>query len=126
MSYNRTIYKARPSWWNYVWLFAFGWLIFPIFIAVWQRYSELLRITNRQVILETGILNKDIREIFISDIRAVDIEQRFYQRLLGYGDIKFASAGTDRYELSAKGIARPNYVRDLVNSLRRKQRGTRD
>ncbi len=126
MSYNRTIYKARPSWWNYVWLFAFGWLIFPIFIAIWQRYSELLRITNRQVILETGILNKDIRELFISDIRAVDIEQRFYQRLLGYGDIKFASAGTDRYELSAKGIARPNYVRDLVNSLRRKQRGTRD
>ncbi len=126
MSYNRTIYKARPSWWNYVWLFAFGWLIFPIFIAIWQRYSKLLHITNRQVILETGILNKDIREIFISDIRAVDIEQRFYQRLLGYGDIKFASAGTDRYELSAKGIARPNYVRDLVNSLRRKQRGTRD
>ncbi len=126
MSYNRTIYKARPSWWNYVWLFAFGWLIFPIFIAIWQRYSELLRITNRQVILETGILNKDIRELFISDIRAVDIEQRFYQRPLGYGDIKFASAGTDRYELSAKGIARPNYVRDLVNSLRRKQRGTRD
>jgi uncharacterized membrane protein YdbT with pleckstrin-like domain len=126
MPYSRTLYKARPSWWNYLWLFAFGWLIFPIFIAIWQRYSELLRITNRQVILETGVLNKDVREIFISDIRAVDVEQRFYQRLLGYGTIKFASAGTDRYELAAKGIARPQYARDLVNSLRRKQRATRD
>ncbi len=126
MSYNRTIYKARPSWWNYVWLFAFGWLIFPIFIAIWQRYALLLRVTNRQVILETGILDKDFREIFIADIRTVDVEQRFYQRLLGYGTIKFASAGTDRYELAAKGISRPHHVKNIVNSIRLNRPRTSD
>ena len=126
MRYNRTIYKARPSWWNYVWLFAFGWLIFPIFIAIWQRYALLLRVTNRQVILETGILDKDFREIFIADIRTVDVEQRFYQRLLGYGTIKFASAGTDRYELAAKGISRPHRVKNIVNSIRLNRARTKD
>ena len=115
------VYKARPSWWNYFWLFALGWLIFPIFIAIWRRYSVLLIITSRQVILETGILNRESREIFISDIRTVDVEQSFIQRLLGYGSIKFASAGTDLYELSVEGIKRPYHIKEIVNSLRRRQ-----
>ncbi len=126
MKHNRTIYAARPSWWNYAWLFAFGWMIFPIFVAIWQRHSLLLRITGRQVILETGILDKDFREIFIADVRTIDVEQRFYQRLLGYGTIKFASAGTDRYELTARGITHPHHIRDIVNSIRLQQRQTLD
>ena len=126
MRYDRTIYKARPSWWNYVWILAFGWLIFPIFIAIWMRYSVLLRITSRQVILETGILDKDFREIFITDIRTIDIEQRFYQRFLGYGTIKLASAGTDRYELAAEGIKHPHRVEDIINSIRINSRRTNE
>ena len=120
------VHKARPSWWKFFWLFTMGWLIIPIFIAVWERYSVLLIITSRQVILETGILNRESREIFISDIRTVDVEQSFIQRMLGYGSIKFASAGTDRYELSVEGIKNPYYIKDVVNSLRRRQPPSHD
>ncbi len=120
------IFEVRPSWWNYAWLLVFGWLIFPLFIAIWQRYSELLRITKRQVILEKGILNKDFREIFISDIRAVDVEQTFWQRILGYGTVKFASAGTNGYELAAEGVPNPLKIKERVNRLRQKVRHTVD
>jgi len=120
MTYKfESVYEARLSWWKFFWHFAFGWLIFPIFIAIWQRYALKLHITRDRVILETGILNKDTRDVFISDIRTIDVEQNFIQRLLGYGLIRFATAGTDNYELKADGISHPHRVQRKVNALRK-------
>ena len=73
-----------------------------------------------RIVLEKGVLSKQFKELFIRDVRAIDLTQSFWQRLVGTGDLKIATAGTDTYEDQINGVADARKVRELLVSLRRK------
>ena len=75
-------------------------------------------ITEDRIILETGILNKSYKEIFIRDIRVVEIDQSLIQRIFKIGDIRIATSATESYEDIAKGIKYPQKVREIINNLK--------
>ncbi len=118
--------EVRPSRWNFFWYYIFFFLIFTLIVAWWKRASAILRVFTDRVVLEKGILNKSYKEIFLADIRAIDVEQKFGQRILGYGDILIATAGTEGYELEVKAIPKPKLIRDLIIQLRQELTGTYD
>ncbi len=124
MNGDRLLLKTRPSWWNFFWHLVFFWLVIPLIVALWKRASLTLQVTEERVILERGILNKEIKEIFITDIRTIDVKQTLGQRIFGIGDIMIATAGTSDYEDVARGLPNPKRIKDLIIAQRQKLTGS--
>jgi membrane protein YdbS with pleckstrin-like domain len=64
-----------------------------IFIVVLIQFIEIQRfrnwwaITNKSIIQSLGIFNKNVREIGFSSISDLDVDQPFFKRILGFGDV---------------------------------------
>lgn len=120
MTKDKAILVVQRSWWNYFWYFFCFFLIVPPFIAITRRFSLRLFVFNNRLVLERGIFSKHLKELFLKDIRTIDIKQTFPQRIVGIGSLMIATAGTSGYEFVVKGIPDPNGVVEKINSLRGK------
>ena len=118
--------EVRPSWWNYFWHLCFSWLVLPLVIALIQRASLVFRVYEDRIVLEKGFLNKDVKIIFISDIRTIDVRRTLLQRILGIGDILIATSGTAGYEDIATGLPDPQSIEELILFQRQQITGTYD
>ena len=113
--------EIRPSWWGYFWYLFFFFLIVPPFIAYFKRASTVLRVFSDRIHLERGLFSKCYRDYNPRDIRSIDIDQSFMQRIVGIGDITISTAATVEAAEQINSIPNPMAVRDLVLA----QRGTR-
>ena len=91
-----------------------------------KRASLVLRVYHDRVVLQKGFFSKDIKEVFISDIRTVETKQSFLQRIFRFGDVMIATAGTSGYEDVAVGLPNPTGIRDLIINQRVRSEGTND
>ena len=110
--------EARPSWWNFFWYLVFAWLIVPLLIALWKRNSLVLRVYHDRVKLERGLLGKEYRELFIGDIRSVDVDQSLLGRLFGFGDLTISTAATVDPAEIMPGLPHPLHIKDLIIAQR--------
>jgi hypothetical protein len=113
--------EIRPSWWGYFWHLFFFWLIVPPIIAHFRRASTVLRIFPDRITLTRGLLSKCYQDYHPRDIRSIDIDQGFLQRIVGIGDLTISTAATAEGSEQIKSIPDPLGVRDLILA----QRGTR-
>ncbi len=120
MDSDKVIFQAHPSWWSFFGYLLFSWLVIPLVIAWWKRAEVTLTVTENKIILEKGLLSKDIKEIFLTDIRTVDLKQSLLQRIFGIGDILIATSGTDSYEDMARGLPKARDIQDLISNQRHK------
>lgn len=123
---EKPLLKAHPSWWNFFWHLAFGWLIIPLIIALWRRAGLLLCVYQDRVVLKRGVLSKHITQVLISDIRSLDTKQGVVQRIFRVGDILIGTAGMSGYEIVAKGLPNPNGIADLTLRQRQWSKGAND
>ena|SRR5690554_4047160 len=87
-----------------------------ILILLWwylQTRASKLTVTDTEIIYDKGLLNKEHSEISISRIRAIRVNQSFFDRIFGVGQISIYTAG-DNPEIVAKGMPDPNSVRELI------------
>ncbi len=84
-------------------------------IAVWWvlHKGERLALSERDVLLERGLLAKQRTEIALSSIRSVRITQSLGQRLFGVGHVELFSAG-DMAEIAIKNMPRPDRIRAIA------------
>ena len=113
--------EVRPSWWGYFWHLVFFWLIVPPIIAYFRRASTVLRVFPERITLTRGQLSKCYRDYNPRDIRSIDIDQSFFQRIVGVGDLTISTAATAEGAEQIKAIPNPQRVRDLILA----QRGSR-
>jgi hypothetical protein len=113
--------EVRPSWWGYFWHVFFFWLIVPPIIAYFRRASTVLRVFPERITLTRGLLSKCYRDYNPRDIRSIDIDQSFLQRIVGVGDLTISTAATAEGAEQIKSIPDPKGVRDLILA----QRGSR-
>lgn len=94
---------------------------FVIFLVWWLRCKGTqLTITNDRTRLRKGILSKSITEVWHQDVRNVQLNQTFFQRLLGVGSLGISSAGQSGLEISVSGIPDPEQVKELIDQHRRR------
>lgn len=117
---NRTqlLAEIRPSWWGYFWHLFFFWLIVPPIIAWFQRASTVLRIFPERILFERGILSKCYQDYHPRDIRSIDVDQGFLQRMVGIGDLAISTAATVEAAEKMRSIPDPQGVRDLILAQR--------
>jgi uncharacterized membrane protein YdbT with pleckstrin-like domain len=119
MSTNEPILVARPSWWNYWGWLLFAWLLVPFGVAWWKRRGLTLTILPDRIVQERGVLSKQVTDLFISDVRAVEVRQSLVQRMFRVGTVVIATAAGDASdEIVAPGMPRPLEIKDLVIARR--------
>ena len=123
MNDETLLLTAKPSWWSFFWHLFFFWLIIPPIIALVRRHSTVLRVYDDRVSLEEGLLRKEVTDVFIADIRGVEVKQGLWQRLFGVGDILIGTAATEGWEDYVRGLQAAMVIRDLILQQRRKITG---
>jgi uncharacterized membrane protein YdbT with pleckstrin-like domain len=113
--------EVRPSWWRYFWWLCFAWLIIPFIVAWIKRSAVVMRVYRGRVTLKRGILNKCERELFMRDVRSIDIDQSLLGRMVGIGDLSISTAASADAVESIEGVPNPQRIRDLIIAQRQAQ-----
>ena len=73
--------------------------LFTLFIApMIDRYSDEFAITNKRVIIKTGLISRKTFEMNLSKIESVNVDQSIMGRILGYGTIRIVGSGGTKEE----------------------------
>ena len=72
------------------------------------------RVTTQRIVMEKGILSKEIDEL---DLRVVDdtrLHQSFLERLVGIGQVEILSADKTESDLVLSDVANPKQLREII------------
>lgn len=68
--------------------------LFTLFIApLIDKYTDEFAITNKRVIIKTGLISRKTFEMNHSKIESVNVDQSILGRILGYGTIRIVGSG---------------------------------
>lgn len=122
---EQEILVLHPSAMNYFFTIMLGVItcvcIIGLFILfyVWLDITcTTYRVTNFRVIVQRGLIAKTQNEIWIKDMRGVNLVQGVWQRILRIGNISIGTAATAGTEICMNGIRNPQKVVNTINSLR--------
>lgn len=91
-----------------------------IFLIWWIKTKGTeLTVTNERVSLRKGILSKFTNDVYLTDIRNVQIYQSFGQRIFGVGSVAISSAGNEGIEIEVMGIPDPEKIKSIIDTHRR-------
>jgi len=94
---------------------------FVLFFFWWlDCKGTTLTVTSDRTRLRKGIFSKSITEVWHQDVRNVQLNQTFFQRIFGVGTIGISSAGQNEIEIKVKGIPDPDHVKELIDKHRRR------
>lgn len=82
----------------------YHWIIFcnlrailTLFIApLIDKYTDEFAITNKRVIIKTGLISRKTFEMNHSKIESINVDQGILGRILGYGSISIVGSGGTR------------------------------
>lgn len=138
-----SMFRNHPVWYSLTVLLCVSGLLLPfLFEASWTtRFIEVLvplivglvvffiwwlkikgttlTVTSERTSCRRGILSKSITEVWHKDIRNVQLNQSFLQRILNVGTIGISSAGQNEVEVSVSGIPDPDRVKRVIDENRR-------
>jgi uncharacterized membrane protein YdbT with pleckstrin-like domain len=112
--------KFKLHWFNWVWftiwlllgpLTIFITWIFAIIILI-RMISTEIGVTNKRVILKTGLISRKTDEVKLGAIETVEIRQGIIGRIVSMGTVKVTGRGTST--LALKGISDPMYVKRRI------------
>lgn len=90
-----------------------------VFLIWWiQCKGTTLTVTSDRTRLRKGILSKSITEVWHRDVRNVQLNQTFFQRIFDVGTLGISSAGQSGVEISVSGIPDPDGVKALIDRHR--------
>ena len=139
--------RVMPSWWHFTGALAFGctlivggfaarfahfgdWRLAAFLIALGvarlalaglQRHSISWSLTSERLIERRGLFSSRRRELELADIRSVEIDRRFSQRLFGIGTVTVASAASADFRIRLEDIGDPEGVAETLRRARIKR-----
>jgi uncharacterized membrane protein YdbT with pleckstrin-like domain len=109
----------------FAWVPMWIWIILGVptigitwFIALYEflrlRFTEQ-GVTNKRVILKTGIISRKTEEMKLTSIETVELDQGIWGRIFGFGTIKVTGRGIS--DVVYKGIDDPMAVKRQIESV---------
>ena len=94
---ERVEYQAKLHWKIYFTAKA----LFTLWISpiIQQKTSEFV-ITNKRIIMKTGLISRKTFEMNLQKIESVNVDQSFWGRLLGFGTVSIVGTGGSRESFS--------------------------
>jgi uncharacterized membrane protein YdbT with pleckstrin-like domain len=81
----------------------------------------VIRVYPARIRIERGIFSKCYQDYTLRDIRSIDVDQSFFNRLVGIGHITISTSATAEASEIIRSIPDPQGLRDLIIA----QRGNR-
>lgn len=112
ISGETVIYRGRTTWWSAFWPIVFSIIFLPftfglslVFIipSIIRVLTTEIAITDKRVILKTGLISRNIVELRISRVESLNVSQSVWARILRFGTIVVYGAGNQQGK--AVGIA---------------------
>ena len=100
--------------------FSFFFVIFSILWFLWfvlDWYFEEIVVTNRRVLLVTGVLSRKVGIMPLIKVTDLTFEQSVFGRMLGYGTFIVESAGQDQALSRIDYMARPLHRYRQISAL---------
>jgi hypothetical protein len=98
------------------WVCAITLLVIVAVFGQWMLLSQFttLTVTDDRTIYQEGIISRETSEVQHDDVRNIQLDQSFLQRLLKVGDIAISSSGQDEMEVVAKRLPNPARILKLI------------
>ena len=106
---------------KYVWWFFGISLVFTAVTSVLKYRNFRFKLDETQLVLNSGILTKDVMNIPLDRIQSVQMHQNFIQRILGITGLKIDTAGSSSEELEIPALKRKK-AESLLELLKSKIR----
>jgi uncharacterized membrane protein YdbT with pleckstrin-like domain len=78
--------------------------------------SHHYRITDQRVVIESGVLSRQIEEIDMRNVEDLLFRQSLLERMLGIGDITLVSADRTAANVRLVGLEKPRDLRELIRT----------
>lgn len=122
---DKVVWRSHPAKMSCLKDFVLGILLLPVVAGIYflgrafvNIYSTEYSITEKTIAVKTGLFSIRRTEIRIADIRGVEIDRTFWQRLIGTGTVAVGTAATAAAEIYMTDVAEPQKVVDIINSIR--------
>lgn len=134
---EKVLLTAKPSIWNFSKSIAVGALIsigvLPslyfggssffgivfgpgLLLSAYLRYRSIeLAVTNQRVIAKFGFIRRRTIELKLEKIESLQVEQSILGRMLGFGSLRIAGAGTPQAPIP--GITQPMEFKKQLNQI---------
>jgi uncharacterized membrane protein YdbT with pleckstrin-like domain len=93
ISGERVVYTTTYHWKIF---FNVGSLITLFIAPLLARYSDEFAITNKRIIMKTGLIARRTLELNLSKVESVYVNQSVIGRILGFGDVVIIGTGGTR------------------------------
>lgn len=78
--------------------------------------SHHYRVTDQRIVIESGVLSRQIEEIDMRNVEDLLFRQSLLERMLGIGDITVVSADRTAGNVRLVGLEKPRELRELVRT----------
>lgn len=99
-------------------LFIAALLVIPALVFIKsdiKRRGIIYHFTDRQIIEEQGILNKDYQSIAYSRVQDVQLNEGMEERMFNVGDLLIKTAGSSGAEVVLEGLKNPESYQRLIS-----------
>lgn len=83
-----------------------------------SRLDAALEVTTKRTVERIGFFSKRTTEVMHDDIRNVQINQSFFDRLLGIGELGISSSAQDGIEIVMRHVPDPEKIRKTIDLYR--------
>lgn len=114
--------SSDPSMWIILFMsLAYGFIALPAIVLQYLRFSY--RITPKEIVIQSGVINRKHRSIPIERIQNIQIEQSLVPRALGTAKVKIETAGSSSTEgvLEYVSLNEARSIRQTVRSFKHQQ-----
>lgn len=98
------------------WLCAITLFVVACIIGYWTVQSRFttLTVTDERTIYQKGVISRERSEVQHVDVRNLQLDQSFMQRLLKVGGVGISSSGQDDLEIVATRLLHPEQIIDYI------------
>lgn len=83
-----------------------------------DRLSASFEITTKRSIMHRGFFSKSSSEVVHDNIRNIQVDQSFLQRVCKVGRIGISSSGQDGVEIQVNHLANPDQLKEIIDLYR--------
>lgn len=87
-------------------------------MALVKRNATEMVVTNRRILIKSGILSRRTIELLLSKVESIVIKETFFGRMLGYGTVLVRGTGgtTDDFDLIANPTEFRRHVQEQIEA----------
>lgn len=94
-------------------------LVLPLFYAWWKWLlvkSTKLTITDQRLIVSQGVFHKSTNETELYRVRDTSIEEPFFYRMFGVGNVIIYSTDEAEGKLHFNAYSKPHWIKDQIRN----------